>query len=215
MIGLMWKDLLCLRKSLATYVIVIVFYALTTLAGLWDINAMAAVLAILVSVLPYSCFSYDHAAKWDRYGLALPVSRAQTVLARYLVVVMLLVLAMVLVGLIGAAAALFGDGVDWTTYGFTAAVVLAMGIFLNAVLLPLIYRFGAERARILFFVVLGGAVAVGISLVNIADRLFDIDGLLAAMPPVWLPVAVVLAAGAALLAASYFVSLHIYSSREW
>ena len=36
MIGLVYKDLLCLRKSAASYLFVVAIYGLLTVAGVWD-----------------------------------------------------------------------------------------------------------------------------------------------------------------------------------
>ena len=68
MIGLVCKDLLCLRKSATSYLFVVVIYGLLTVVGVWDSTILATVMAVLVSMLPYSCFSYDNMAKWELYG---------------------------------------------------------------------------------------------------------------------------------------------------
>lgn len=86
MIGLVYKDFLCLRKSAASYLFVVAIYGLLTVAGVWDGTILSTVLAVLISMLPYSCFSYDNIAKWELYGLSLPLRRSRIVLARYLTV---------------------------------------------------------------------------------------------------------------------------------
>ena len=90
MIGLVYKDLLCLRKSAASYLFVVAIYGLLTVAGGWDGTILSTVLAVLISMLPYSCFSYDNIAKWELYGLSLPLRRSRIVLARYLTVLLAL-----------------------------------------------------------------------------------------------------------------------------
>ena len=57
--GLIWKDLLCLRKGIAVYAVAAAAYLLMLAAGFWDISVVASVLAVIVCVLPCSCFSYD------------------------------------------------------------------------------------------------------------------------------------------------------------
>ena len=90
MIGLVYKDFLCLRKSAASYLFVVAIYGLLTVAGVWDGTILSTVLAVLISMLPYSCFSYDNIAKWELYGLSLPLRRSRIVLARYLTVLLAL-----------------------------------------------------------------------------------------------------------------------------
>ena len=57
MIGLVYKDLLCLRKSAASYLFVVAIYGLLTVAGVWDGTILSTVLAVLISMRPYSWFS--------------------------------------------------------------------------------------------------------------------------------------------------------------
>ena len=203
--GLIWKDLLCLRKGIAVYAVVAAAYLLMLAAGFWDISVVASVLAVIVCVLPCSCFSYDYIAKWDRFGLALPVSRAQVVLARYLTTALLLGLSALLLAVLGLLAWALGGLDDAPVYGLTAAVML-----LNAALLPLVYRFGAERARILLLLVIGGAVLVVVTVIKAAGALPP--GLF--QLPLWAPAAVALIIGAALMVLSYFISLAIYNKKE-
>ena len=102
MICLVCKYLLCLRKSATSYLFVVVIYGLLTVVGVWDSTILATVMAVLVSMLPYSCFSYDNMAKWELYGLALPLRRSQIVLARYLTVLLALAFSAVLCCLLSA-----------------------------------------------------------------------------------------------------------------
>lgn len=114
MIGLVYKDLLCLaQKPAASYLFVVAIYGLLTVAGVWDGTILSTVLAVLISMLPYSCFSYDNIAKWELYGLSLPLRRSRIVLARYLTVLLALAFSAVLCGLFGAALAGVGPGEDW------------------------------------------------------------------------------------------------------
>ena len=209
--GLIYKDLLCLRKSAGSFAAVLVIYMALTVMGVWEFTYVAVFMAVLVSMLPYSCFSYDAMAKWDLYGLALPVSRRGIVLARYAVVLAMLGLSMALVLVLGVGLALMGGMGSASDYVLAAAIALGMGILINAVLMPLLYRFGAERARLLFFAVFGAvvllvlAVGAGASVTdrNFWDQLQPVPAMLG-----------VLIVGAAALAASYFLSVRIYTRRE-
>ena len=75
MTGLMRKDLLVLRKQLRTYLIFLVIYGALSVAGLFPLAAVAAVIQILMVMLPISAFSFDEIARWDRYAAALPGGR--------------------------------------------------------------------------------------------------------------------------------------------
>ena len=133
MIGLVYKDFLCLRKSAASYLFVVAIYGLLTVAGVWDGTILSTVLAVLISMLPYSCFSYDNIAKWELYGLSLPLRRSRIVLARYLTVLLALAFSAVLCGLFGAALAALGQMEDWGLYLSSAIGALGFSVLLNAI----------------------------------------------------------------------------------
>ena len=215
MIGLVYKDFLCLRKSAASYLFVVAIYGLLTVAGVWDGTILSTVLAVLISMLPYSCFSYDNIAKWELYGLSLPLRRSRIVLARYLTVLLALAFSAVLCGLFGAALAALGQMEDWGLYLSSAIGALGFSVLLNAILLPLLYRFGAERARILFFGVLGAIVAIGFTVLSLVDVTGWLDGIEHVQWKEMLPVVGVAAiAAAVVLLLSYVLSVRIYQKRE-
>ncbi len=206
--GLIFKDLLCMRKSARSYLFVAGIYMLITVVGAWNLNLFAVFLVVLISMMPFSCFSYDNAAKWEVYGLALPVSRRQTVLARYLLLLIVSMLAAGLTLLLGLILSLCGQSISWEMYLAGAAGALLGGILLNAVLLPLLYRFGAERARVLFYGVLGAFVLIIIAAAQFLDG-FSETCLISPPPAVLAAVAVLV------LAISYFASVRAYERREF
>lgn len=216
MTGLILKDFLGLRNVLKSYLIVLVIYVALTVFGVWSPAVTTAFFAMMAGMLPFTCFNMDHAAKWEPYGAALPVNRNKTVAARYLTLLIML----------GAVAALelATAGVLWLTVSqeealsalMASCVCLGMGAVLNAIILPLIYRFGAERARIIFYaaflgliglavlwlVPLGGAEWLMDALAWLEGR--DMMGLLAVLPFLFVAVCLLL------LIPSWFISCAIY-----
>ena len=93
MSGLIWKDLMVLRKTLKTYGLFFLFYFLMAAVGLFNISFVTAVLQLIVIMLPMSAFAYDEQAKWDRYAIALPLGRRRVVAARYLFTLLMVLIA--------------------------------------------------------------------------------------------------------------------------
>lgn len=215
MTGLIYKDLLCLRKSAASYVVVVLIYMALTISGVLDMSIFAGILAMMVSLLPFSSFSFDHAAKWDCYGLALPVSRTKTVAARYVTVLLMTAAALALTLLGGGVMALLKQSMEWDIYLITAAASMGLGVLVNALLLPLLYRFGAERARIAFLGVLGGVILAGFLALRLLGGLAWLESLPDPSPifAFSLPFAVA-GVGLVLLGLSYLASCAVYSRRE-
>ena len=100
MTGLMMKDALVMRKTLRLYALFLLFYSGLAMLGVFPMSMALAMVEVIVMVLPISSFSYDEAAKWDRYAAVLPVGRTAVVKARYLFLLLVL-LAAAAIGLVG------------------------------------------------------------------------------------------------------------------
>ena len=99
MTGLMMKDALVMRKTLRLYALFLLFYSGLAVLGVFPMSMALAMVEVIVMVLPISSFSYDEAAKWDRYAAVLPVGRTAVVKARYLFLLLVLLAAAVLCGI--------------------------------------------------------------------------------------------------------------------
>lgn len=146
MTGLIWKDFCVMRKAVASYLIVLVIYGVLAYLELFNFGFVITFLQVMLMVLPMSAFAYDDQAKWERYAMSLPLGRGAVVGARYLFVLAL--------ALITAAMGLAASAVLWQIHAddilelvLTLLVASFLGLFVSAVLLPLNYKLGAERAR--------------------------------------------------------------------
>lgn len=211
--GLICKDCLILRKTIISYLIVAVIYGAMTLAGCWPPGSFTAVIGILITLMPYSCFSYDLSSHWDTYALALPLSRRRIVLSRYLVLLLLLLICLVFFLLCGALFSLTGALESPTEYLMICAGTLGAGSLMNAILFPLIYRFGPERARVLLFAAIGLLFGLGYAAVQLG-ALDALDALVLTNGAAWIALAAVLICSLAALAVSYWISAAIYSRKE-
>ena len=75
MIGLVYKDLMVLKKHLRYYMIFLVVYGGMTAAGMGP-GILGAVICIVGMILPMSSIAYDEQARWDKYAAATPAGRA-------------------------------------------------------------------------------------------------------------------------------------------
>ncbi len=197
------KDMLCLRhqaKSVLLVLLVWLVISLTSASGLF----FCSLSIIYVIILPMATLSYDERAHWDSRALTMPVTRAQVVLGRY-AVALLLGLGMLA---LGGVVTLFTDGAG----GLPACLAFFMlGVFLLSLGMPLMLKLGVEKARIL--VALCYLLPLGLML--LAEQLgADVEGFLKALAG---PKAA--AAGAALvllaLGLSVLTSIGIYRKKEF
>ena len=217
MTGLILKDFLILRKTLRSYLFMIVVYVGVAFTGVWPADTVGVLMVVIVMMLPMNVFAYDKQAKWDTYGLALPVGRTKTVAARYLCVLLLCLLSVGLTAILGAALYAAGRVEEPVEFLVTCSVMGLMSVLVNAIMLPFLYKFGPERARMMFFGIMGGIVLL------VVAALFPLGGLawlkaleLAEPTPAQAAAIPVIAAiaGLALLTVSFLLSRHFYGQKD-
>ena len=146
MSGLIWKDLMVLRKTLKTYGLFFLFYFLMAAVGLFNISFVTAVLQLIVIMLPMSAFAYDEQAKWDRYAIALPLGRRRVVAARYLFTLLMVLIAAAFSLLTCTVISITGNGLFLENLA-AVLTTLGLGLLVADLLLPLNYKLGPERSR--------------------------------------------------------------------
>lgn len=153
MIGLVWKDVLVMRKSLRIYGFLLLFYLTMVVMEMIPLSMVIAIVEVIIMILPISAFSYDEMAKWDRYAMAMPLSKREVVGARYLFALMMTLLAAAFGFVSCALMTIMGNGA--VTEGLaTVLVALAAGLVIADILLPLCYKLGPERARPYMYLVI-------------------------------------------------------------
>ena len=215
MTGLILKDFLILRKTLRTYLLFVVVYLALAGSGVWSPEFVSGFVMILTAMLPMNVFSYDKQAKWDTYGLALPVGRTKTVAARYICSLLLCLASVVLVTAAGLVMYAAGRLENPGEYLITGAVCGLIAVLMNAVMLPFLYKFGPDRARVMALGSMGVIIAAGaLILVPLggAEWLESLGELTPAMVAA-VPVIAALA-GLALLAVSFLLSRHFYGQKD-
>ncbi len=214
MSGLILKDFLTARRALRSYFTIPIFYFVLTVMGMFDLTFVTVFMTLLVMLLPMGAFSYDEQAKWDRYAMSLPLGRRGVVGARYLFALLLALFAGAFGTAVCAVLSVTGKG-DLLESLLTILATLAVCIWMVAILLPLCYKLGPERARIYMFVLVFApiilmflAVRLGIHIdLSFLDGLSD-GALMAGFA--LFPLSGLLALGV-----SYFVSCAIVERKEF
>ena len=216
MTGLIMKDFLVMRKTLRSYLLLIVVYIILAYLDFFNYSFIITFVQVILAVLPISSFAYDDLAKWDRYAMSLPLGRSRVVGARYLFV-LLLSLFTVAIGLAGTAMLYLTHQEDPLEMFLTLMVSTTIGLLIPAILLPLSYKLGAERARpylyaiifipVIAIVLLAKAGVLDMSLLKGMDLLAPtaLAGGAALLP----------AAGLAALFISYLISCRVAAGKEY
>lgn len=217
MTGLILKDFLILRKTLRSYLLILIVYAGIAFSGAWSADIVGVLMVVMVMMLPMNVFAYDKQCQWDTYGLALPVGRTKTVAARYLCVLLLCVFSVALTALLGAALYAAGRIDEPAEFMVTCSVMGLMSILVNAIMLPFLYKFGPERARMMFFGIMGGIVLLAVLILGPLGGIDRLKALELEQPTLaQLTIVPVIAgiAGLVLLALSFLLSRHFYGNQD-
>ena len=142
--ALLLKDFYVLRKQMWVYAIIVLAWGVVPQAWL---NLLAVVYG---SIIPYSAMAYDQRSRWDKFTRMLPYSDQAAVMSRY-------VLGWIFI-LASAAIVMLSQGIlsqlSIPSAFFSALplrilfVALCIGCLLLALNIPLMLRFGAEKARL-------------------------------------------------------------------
>lgn len=216
MTGLITKDFLVMRKALKSYLLIMALYAVMAWLDILNYCFIITFIQVMLMVLPISAFAYDEQAKWDRYAMSLPLGRHKVVGARYLFV-LILTLATTAIGLATTAILTLAREADPVEMILTLEVSTTIGLLVPAVILPLSYKLGAERARpylyaIIFiptiaFVLLAKADILDLSALNSLNSLSPASIVAGA--------ALLPAAGLVGLGISYLISCRVAAGKEY
>ena len=151
--GLLLKDLFVVSE----FVRVLTLMAIVFIASMMAIDGFSvigAMISLLVVSLVISSFSYDDLAHWDSFAATLPVSRRKLVASKYLFLLLLGVLAVVFNGLVSVLFAALQPGVSLAEQFVTGILISMAACIIDFVLIPLIYKYGAEKSRMMMMMVI-------------------------------------------------------------
>lgn len=204
--GLIKKDILNLKKYGWSVLMITALYVVFSLT-LKDPEFMGGMVVLMFSMIAVTSFSYDNVSGWDKYVITMPVSRRAVVKSKYILALMLSLLGAALPAIIGIVMGLINQAADIAKQLVISAGLLGIGILFLCIMLPLIFKFGVDKSRIIVLVVFAIPFAAAFALNQTGITLPTQDQFMRilAYSPLML---------AALLAFSYFLSCYFYSEKE-
>ena len=156
--GLLYKDISIMTRSFKGNILLLMaLYGVLILVTreAYLAYAMTAVWGIYVA----STINYDEQAHWDAYAATLPVTPGQVIGSKYL-----LCAASTAIGAALSLALVLLAGVGGAEYTLGILACAEVSVLMNALLMPITYRFGAAKSRaylmiIVFAIVFGACFA--------------------------------------------------------
>lgn len=149
MIGLILKDLMNLKKQFKVFGFIIIFYFIFSMAT--KNNSMFGTMVTLVfAMLPITALAFDEKANWDKYALTMPVSRSEIVMSKYILGIISSLFATLLNFI---AQILLGTKINDDSL-IAIFAIFSVSLVFFSLLLPIMFKFGVEKGRMLMLVVL-------------------------------------------------------------
>lgn len=149
--GLLLKDAYQAWYYAKTVIVVtVVMMGVGVISMMNGANFFIVYAGFLLGMMPMTLLAYDQTSKFNEYSAALPATKEQLVGCKYIVGLCGLVLAEAF-----AAAALGVASLHWTAvdHALVVSTLVQVGVttlLSSTILLPLSYRFGYEKAKVLF-----------------------------------------------------------------
>lgn len=203
--GLVLKDIYNLGTTWKTMAAMAVFYL--AYGFMMNSGAFVGMFVMIFSLQVISAFTYDKLSGFESYAMTLCVTRRKIVRARYMTGLVLLFTAGVFATISGFVLLAFGkyEGGILELLAVIAAT-MSVGLLYDAAILPMVYKFGVEKSRIMMFALFALPVIL-VMLLNGSGAQFSESEILTGVFA--LPIVACIA-----YMISYTVSQRIYASRE-
>jgi len=163
--GLLLKDYFTLLKQLRFYLI---FLLIFTIIPNMNLSSIAIVYA---AMLPITVIAYDERSKWDQLAAMMPYSKRELVFSKYLLGYIGVALFSIITLVLQVAVGLIGKNGFSTEQGMTIFVTAADALVLLAINLPFMFWLGVERGRVVFMIIIGVTVFLGMMSADSAKNL--------------------------------------------
>ncbi|NCB31042.1 MAG: ABC-2 transporter permease [Clostridia bacterium] len=205
--GLLKKDLKSIGQQSWVILLLVIFYAMMFLfGGKQNAGLFVGMIAMLGVLLPFTALSYDEKARWDRYALTMPISRAMLVWSKYLLSLLISVCS----GLLALAICLASQAYPLKEALLLSWIMLGIALLFSAVIYPLYFKLGAEKARYALMVIFFLPTILIMLLSQAGFNLPDFDEMEMQRFLPFLPLVTM-----ALFGASGLLSRRIYAKKEF
>ncbi len=154
--ALIQKDFYVIWKQMRIFVVIILL--------LFIMNSAFNIVFLVVwcSMLPYTAMAYDERSHWNQLAAMMPYSRRDVVLSKYVLGWLCMAAASILCL---AARVVLGHFLENEVDTSIVLTSLCLGVISLDITLPAVMRFGVERGRMIFMVVIfGAALGAGVAL---------------------------------------------------
>lgn len=145
--GFLYKDLCLYGGMWKSYTLIYVLFFALTLFDLLDVSFLFSFFPILLCAGVISLSTLDEQARWDRFAVAVPGGRRKVVRDKYRLALLSTLFCLALEGVMALLLALAGQESALADLMISLGSLFAC-LLLCSIALPLTFRFGYQKARI-------------------------------------------------------------------
>lgn len=168
--GLLIKDILNMKNYMKQLVLVLIFFIAY---GIFLKNGtfVGTMITLMLSMQVITTMSYDEYAKWDKYALTMNINRKDIIISKYIFFTISIIIGIV-VGITTSIAinqiAKLDTGMNEIIV--TSIVVPCIFAILFSIIIPVVFKTGVEKGRIVMMLILFiPAILVG-AIVKISEK---------------------------------------------
>ena len=205
--GLLLKDWYMMKKYCRSYlVIAAVFIAISLLSS--DNMFFVFYPCLLCGMIPVNLLGYDERSRWMQYSGTMPYTKSQLVSAKYVIGLVTQLAMMFVIGIAqGIKMAIAGNFV-LGEFAVLLLLLLIVSTLTSSISLPFIFKWGVEKGRIAYYVMIGFVCAAS----AFASDLFDSRMQMTIQPNAFLAILAIAGVGVYIL--SWYLSIVFYKRRE-
>ena len=154
--SLILKDLYNIGHNVKSMLFILVVFAVA-LIPTSGVAGYIFVCAILCSMMIVTTFSFDDNSKWARYAMIMPVSKKDLVGGKFIVLAIFCLVGSLFGLVVGSIAGLTIKSISFDLAGigellFLALTAWVVSIIYGSMSIPLVFKFGAEKGRVLLLI---------------------------------------------------------------
>lgn len=164
---------------------------------------------ILCGMIPINLLSYDERSGWLRFSGTLPYKKSQIVISKYLIGLFVALAELILTGAAHALKMRISGTFSWQEYLITMLLVFVVSTLVCPINMPLMFRYGTEKGRILYLVMIGVLCALSVLLPSLIEVFGHIR-----VPTLRIAAPLILLVAATVYALSLYLSVQFFKNRE-
>ncbi len=205
--GLLLKDWYMMKKYCRSYLfLAIIFLAVSTYNNTYLFFVFYP--CMFCSMLPVTLLAYDERCHWLQYCGTLPYTKAQIVSSKYILGLIIQVVLIIMTAILQGVKMVYDGNFNASDYAVLLMMLFFVASVSSSICLPFNFKFGVEKGRIAYYVMIATVSALSILSANI----YKLDLSKKILPDSFMPILCLI--GILIFTVSWYLSIILYKNKE-